>query len=325
MTLNRLSGLWVSPRTFRRAALASVVALALIVITGAAVRLSGSGLGCPDWPSCYAHRLGATWSFHPLVEFGNRLIVIAVSILVTGLALGSLLRRPFRADLCWLAFGLVVGVLGQAVLGGLVVVFKLAPGLVMAHFAFSILVLGDAVVLHRRAGQPRARARAMVGRNLVVASRLMLGGLALVILAGTATTGSGPHAGNAGAKRLPFAFHAAAELHSTLAVGLIGLMIGIVIAAHQAGTPAPVQRRARALIALMAAQGAIGYTQYFLRVPAAVVEVHIVGVTVLWIAAQRFYLGLFVHRAPALAEELPPDPAPVPGSLPAPGYATSPS
>ncbi len=302
--LNRLSGLRISPRVFRVAAAASVVALALIIITGAAVRLTGSGLGCPDWPSCYQHQLTATWSFHPMVEFANRLIVIAVSVLVILVALGSVLRRPFRSDLCWLAFGLVAGVVGQAVLGGLVVIFKLAPGLVMAHFAFSIAVLADAVVLHRRAGEHRAPARAMVGRQVLWATRLMLVMLGVVIVAGTATTGSGPHAGNAGARRLPIAFHSAAELHATLAVGLIGLTVGIVIAAHQAGTPVGVQRRARALIAVMAAQGAIGYSQYFLRVPEGVVELHIVGVTVLWIVAQRFYLGLFVRPAPVAASGL---------------------
>lgn len=273
------------------------MALALIIISGAAVRLTGSGLGCPDWPGCFQHQLTATWSFHPLVEFGNRLVIIAVTVLAAAAALGSVLRKPFRSDLCWLSFGLVAGVVGQAVLGGLVVIFKLAPGLVMAHFAFSILVLADAVVLYGRSGEQRVRARPMVGRHLVTAGRLMLALLAVVILAGTATTGSGPHAGNAGAKRLPFAFHAVAELHATLAVALIGFTVGIVVAAHQAGTPVGVQRRARLLIAVMAAQGAIGYTQYFLRVPAGVVEVHILGVTLLWIVAQRFYLGLFYRPA----------------------------
>lgn len=274
-----------------------LVAVALIIVSGAAVRLTGSGLGCPDWPGCFQRQLTASWSFHPMVEFANRLVIVAVSVLVVGVAAGSLLRRPLRPDLCWLSFGLVAGVVAQAVMGGMVVLFKLAPGLVMAHFALSIAVLADAVVLHRRAGQQRVRATAMVGRHLLAAGRLMLAGLAVVILAGTAATGAGPHAGNAGARRLPIAFQSVAELHATLAVGLIGLTIGVVVAAHQAGTPAGVQRRARLLIAVMAAQGAIGYTQYFLRVPAGVVEVHIVGVTLLWIVAQRFYLGLFYRPA----------------------------
>jgi cytochrome c oxidase assembly protein subunit 15 len=319
--LNRLAGFRVSPRVFRRAALVSVVALALVIVTGAAVRLTGSGLGCPDWPSCFQRRLTATWSFHPLVEFGNRLVVILVTVMVIGVALGSVLRKPFRSDLCWLAFGLVAGVVAQAVLGGLVVLFKLAPGLVMAHFALSIVVLADAVVLHRRAGEQRVPARAMVGRPLLVATRLMLALLGLVILAGTATTGSGPHAGNVGAKRLPIAFHSMTELHATLAVGLIGFTVGIVIAAHQVGIPVAVQRRARALVAVMAAQGVIGYTQYFLRVPAGVVELHIVGVTLLWMVAQRFYLGLFFRPALADVESAPV----VPHRIDVPGYAGTPS
>lgn len=283
----------IGPRAFRGISLAAMVAMALIIVTGAAVRLSGSGLGCPDWPGCFRHQLTASWSFHPLVEFGNRLVVVAVTIGVLAVAACSMLRRPFRSDLCWLSFGLVAGVVAQAVLGGMVVLFKLAPGLVMAHFALSIVVLADAVALYHRAAVQRVAATPMVGRHVVAAARLMLVGLGVVILAGTATTGAGPHAGNAGARRLPIAFHTVAELHSTLAVGLIGLTIGIVMAAHQAGNPAGVQRRARLLIAVMATQGVIGYTQYFLRVPAGLVEVHIVGVTLLWVVAQRFYLGLF--------------------------------
>ncbi len=240
--------------------------------------------------------------------------------MVIGMALASLLRKPFRSDLCWLAFGLVAGVVAQAVLGGMVVLFKLAPGLVMAHFALSIVVLADAVVLHRRAAEQRVPSRAMVGSPLIVATRLMVALLGLVILAGTATTGSGPHAGNAGAKRLPIAFKSVAELHATLAVGLIGLTVGIVIAAHQVGTPLAVQRRARALFAIMAAQGVIGYTQYFLRVPAGIVEIHIVGVTLLWIVAQRFYLGLFFRPALAAVE----DRLAIPDRIDVPGYAGTP-
>lgn len=275
----------------------SVVAYSLIIITGAAVRLTGSGLGCPDWPSCYQHQLVAGWAFHPMIEFTNRLITIWVGIVTAAAVLGALVRRPRRSDLTWLAFGLLAGYVGEAVLGGLTVLFKLAPPLVMAHFALSIAVLLDAMTLYRRAGQERVPATPVVGRHLVWSGRLMLAGLAFVIVAGTATTGSGPHAGNADAVRLPFPFHAVAEFHATVAMLLIGLTVGIAIAAHQSGLPLGVQRRARILVEVMVAQGVIGYTQYFLHVPAGVVELHIVGVTVLWIAALDFHCGLFCRPA----------------------------
>src|SRR5579875_1438503 len=285
------------PRLFRRLALMSVVALSLIIITGAAVRLTGSGLGCPDWPTCYQHRVVAAWAFHPMVEFTNRIITIWVVVVVALTTLAAALRRPFRSDLLWLSGGLVAGVVGQAVLGGLTVLFKLDPSLVMAHFALSIAILADAVVLLYRAAHERVPAQPMVGRQLVWAGRLMLGLLCLVILAGTATTGTGPHAGNAHARRLPFPFHATAEFHATLAVMLIGLTVGIVLAAHQSRMPLGVQRRSRLLLEVMALQGAIGYSQYFLHVPAGVVELHIIGVTLLWIVAVRFHLGLFARPA----------------------------
>ncbi|MGH9065733.1 MAG: COX15/CtaA family protein [Acidimicrobiales bacterium] len=285
------------PRAFRQVALVSMVALGLIIVTGAAVRLTGSGLGCPDWPSCYRHQLVAAVSFHPMVEFVNRLITIAVTVVVGLTVLGAVARRPFRSDLLWLSLGLLVGVLGQAVLGGLTVLFKLAPPLVMAHFSFSIAVLADAVVLYARAGQQRVPAQPMVSRSIVRLGRLMLVGLSFVVVAGTAATGSGPHAGNQHAKRLPFAFHATAEFHATVAMLLVGLTVGIVVAIHQSGVPPRVQRLGRLLLAVMVAQGMIGYSQYFLHVPAGVVELHIVGITVLWTVAVSFYLGLF-HRPP---------------------------
>ncbi|HZD65048.1 MAG TPA: COX15/CtaA family protein [Acidimicrobiales bacterium] len=292
------SRLRVSPRLFRRLATMSVVALSLIIVTGAAVRLTGSGLGCPDWPSCYQHHLAAAWSFHPMVEFTNRLITIWVVVVVTATTAAALLRRPRRADLVWLAAGELVGVLGQAVLGGLTVLFQLAPELVMAHFALSVAVLADAIALHRRSGLASTPPRAMVGRHLIWSGRLLLVGLSVVILAGTATTGSGPHAGSPQATRLPFAFRSVAEFHATLAMLLVGFVVGIVVAAYQAGVPEEVRKRAGVLLVAVVAQGIIGYSQYFLRVPAGIVELHIIGVTLLWIVAQRFHLGLF-HR-PAL-------------------------
>lgn len=299
----RLRSLRLSPAGYRRLTALTVVALALIILTGAAVRLTGSGLGCPDWPSCTARSVVAPLSFHPMVEFLNRLVTVVVTIAMVAAVAGALLRRPFRADLVRLSAWLVAGVVAQIVLGGLTVLYKLAPPFVMAHFLLSIALLGIALVLHRRAGQAPTEARSLVGPHLVWLSRLMVAGAAFVLAAGTAAAGAGPLSGSPHTERLPFRFQAAAEFHATSAVLLIGLTLGLVVAAHQRGTPPGVQGRARFLFLVMVAQGVIGYTQYFLKVPAGLVELHIAGATLLWMVALWFHLGLFVRPALRVAAE----------------------
>jgi cytochrome c oxidase assembly protein subunit 15 len=293
----------VSPRNFRRLATVALVAFAVIIVTGGAVRLTGSGLGCPDWPSCYEHGLTAQLSFHPMVEFVNRCITVVVTIAAALTFLGSLCRGPRRADLVWLSASLVAGIVGQIVLGGLVVLFHLNPYLVMAHLLFSLAIVVVAVVLVHRArlddavvarpGEP------VVGRELTVLSRLLMLALAVVIAAGTAVTGAGPHAGDpgAGVKRIPVAFRDVAELHSTLALFLVGMTIATLFALHQAKVPAVVLARARLLLEMMAVQGALGYTQYFLHDNALVVGFHIAGMTVLVVTGTSYYLSLTSHPA----------------------------
>jgi cytochrome c oxidase assembly protein subunit 15 len=279
--------------------LAAVIALSLIVVTGGAVRLTGSGLGCPDWPTCTGHRIVAAWSLHPMIEFTNRVITVAVTAAVVAAVIGALLRQPRRRDLVWLSSGLVAGVFAQVVLGGLTVLYKLDPPWVMAHFILSFAVLADAVVLHHRSGRPSTAPRPVVSRDLIRLGRLILVTLGVVVILGTAVTGSGPHSGDIHAKRLPFHFQGVAELHSSVVMLLVGLTIATLFALHQAHAPADVQRRARVVLAVIAAQAAIGYTQYFLRVPAALVALHLAGATALWIAVLRYNLGLFVRPAPA--------------------------
>lgn len=288
----------MSPSAFRRIALGAVAALSAIVVTGAAVRLTGSGLGCPDWPTCKGRQVVAAWSFHPMVEFANRIVIIVVTVGVVLVLLAALAHRPRRRDLVWLSAGLVVGVIADAVLGGLVVLLKLAPPLVMAHFLLSLVILADAVVLHRRAGQPDTAPRPVVGPDLIRLSRLILVVVAVVVALGTAVTGSGPHAGDIHAKRLAISFHGIAEVHSTAVMLLIGLTLASLFALHQAGAPAGVQGRGRILLEVMAAQAVIGYTQYFTRVPALLVGIHVAGATAVWVTALRFHLGLFARPAP---------------------------
>src|SRR4051794_34901721 len=152
----RMTGRTLSAAAYRRVTLFALVALGVIVVTGAAVRLTGSGLGCPEWPNCDTGHLSphGTTGYHGAVEYVNRLFTGLVSVLVIVAVLASLVREPRRRDLTWLSIGLVVGVVAQIVLGGLTVIYGLSPPWVMTHFLVSMLLVADAVVLHHRAGDP---------------------------------------------------------------------------------------------------------------------------------------------------------------------------
>jgi cytochrome c oxidase assembly protein subunit 15 len=197
-------------------------------------------------------------------------------------------------------------VLAQAVLGGIVVYTKLNPYLVMVHFFATMLLLVDAVVLVHRSTRDYSpgSAHLLVPRPLLRLYYGLLALLAVVIAAGTAVTGAGPHAGDSSgqqvAKRIPIALRDMAELHSSLALLLIGVTIGIVVALHMVDVPERVRRSARILMAVMVAQAAVGYTQYFTHLPALLVEVHLLGATVLVLGAMQTFLACTYHAPEAL-------------------------
>ena len=289
----------VSPEWFRRIVGATALSYALLVLTGGAVRLTGSGLGCPDWPSCERHQLTPQLSFHPWVEFGNRLITIAVSVLSIVLFLAALSLRKTRRELLPLSVAILAGLIAQIVLGGLVVLFKLNPYLVALHFVLTLGVLACAIVLFHQTRTGRGAKAPLVGSALLNLSRLVLLVLTGLVSLGTIVTGAGPHAGSNGTQhipRIPIAFRDIAEAHSTVALFLIGVVLAMLFALHEAHAPAASQRRARVLFELLALQGVIGYTQYFLHDAAGVVEIHLAGVTAAWSAAVAYYLSLFERQ-----------------------------
>jgi cytochrome c oxidase assembly protein subunit 15 len=294
------------PRIVRAVSLAAVVGYALLVVSGGAVRLTGSGLGCPDWPSCYQHRITAAVSFHPMVEFLNRLVTVGVSVVSVAAFLAAVTRSPRRRDISWPAAGLLAGLAAQIILGGAVVLLKLNPYLVAFHFLLTIIVLGDAVLLFHRStisdSVASTPSRHLVGNDLRLLAGVLLGALAVVSTAGTFVTGTGPHAGGPGAKRIPFAFRSVAELHSSLAWMLLGLAVASLLAFRHGGAPVPTMRRVRLFFELVMVQGALGYTQYFLHDAAAIVELHLAGVTALWLAAMGLWLSLHGHPEPAVVE-----------------------
>jgi len=288
----------LSPRAYQRITLVALVALAFIVVTGAGVRLTGSGLGCPNWPTCDDGRIVAPLEYHAMVEFVNRMVTGLVSLAVMLAVLGSLVRTPRRRDLTWLSLGLVAGVLGQIVLGGLVVLFHLFPPLVMGHFVLSMVLLLNATVLHHRAGIPDDSTRVpAVAEEHLTLGRLLVVAAGIAILLGTVVTGSGPHAGSHDGElveRLPFDVGDVARLHSISVLLFGALALYLVRSLRLAGAPAAVVGRAQVLLVVLVAQAGVGYAQYFLGVPALLVALHILGAVAVWIAVLRLVLSLRV-------------------------------
>ena len=305
----------LSPWAYRRITLLALLALAFIVVTGGAVRITGSGLGCPDWPTCAKGRIVAERSFHPMVEFVNRVITGVVSLAVILAVLGSVIRRPRRRDLIVLSLGLVLGIVAQIVLGGATVKHHLAPPYVMAHFLLSLLIVWDATVLHHRAGEERGAARPVVPPDLLAMARLIVVSAALAIFIGTVVTGAGPHAGDSKARRLDLNVADVARFHGISVMLLLAITVVTLWRLRRVGAPQDAVRRGDVLLAVLVGQAAVGYTQYFTGVPALLVGIHIAGATAVWVAALRFNLGL-VRRA-----SVHPPPIGTAGDTGAPAYA----
>jgi heme a synthase len=285
-------------------AVVSVWALALTIISGAAVRLTGSGLGCPDWPSCTTRSVVAPLQVHAWIEFGNRLINAFVTVASLAALAAALCRSPKRRDLTLLSVGLVAGLVAEVILGGLVVEFKLAPALVSAHFLLGLVVLADAVVLSYRAGLPddpvlkgQPSPVPLVGRTQVVLSRVMLVALGVVVVLGTVVTSTGPHGGSPDAPRFHLSLHRVAQLHGTSAEIFLAITILTLWSLGRSGAPRSVMRRAQIVLIALAAQAVVGYTQYLNGDPVAMVAVHVAGASVLVITVIRFYLGLWAYPA----------------------------
>lgn len=299
----------ISPAAYRRITLGALVALAVIIVTGAAVRLTGSGMGCPTWPQCEPGSLvprGET-GHHGWIEYGNRLFTGVVSVAVILAVLGSLARTPRRRDLTRWSLGLVAGVVAQALLGAIVVRTHVSPPTVMAHFLLSAVLVWNAVVLHHKAGEPvGGPRRARVEPGLLRAGRWLTVAAGVVIVSGTFVTGAGPHGGDDAAERLPFAVSSVAAVHGTA----VWVFLAVTLLAYRASRrtgDTEIQSRIHVLLGLIAAQATIGYVQYFSGVPELLVGAHVLGSVLVWIAALRVRLALTIPD-PGLA---PVDPEPV--------------
>ena len=294
--------------TYRRITEVALVLLVAIVVTGAGVRLTGSGLGCTDWPRCTDTTFTPSSDLHARIEFANRLITGLVSAAVAAAVLGSLRLRPRRRDLVWLSWGLVAGVVGQIVLGGLVVLSHLNPWLVQGHFVLSMVLVGNAMVLRHRAGRPAGhRSRPTVTPALARWGWAVVGLAVVVLLTGTLVTGSGPHSGHQEAEpgagldaqleaarevqRLPLAVHDAARVHGLTMIVFLGAVVWVLVQLrrHHHGHE-PLRRAGSWLLTVLLLQGALGYTQYFSGVPPMLVATHILGASLVWVAALHLLL-----------------------------------
>ncbi len=291
----------MTPRQYAYTAYVALGALTLIVLSGAAVRLTGSGLGCPDWPRCYGHAYPPL-NTHAVIEFSNRMITVPVSLAAGAAWLFALRRRPYRRDLMWLGALLPLGVVGQAVLGGFTVRGALDYGWVMGHFALSMLIIVAAAVLAWRAGEPAALRETVAAeakaaappadRTLILAIRGLVAWGALTIFAGTAATAAGPHAGGSPGQRInrlsfdgrgtmDFVIHRHGEI--ALVFGLAAVAIWWIARRRHAGQV--VQRSLTVLCVLLALQGAVGLDQYKTHLPTELVWVHVALACGAWLAA----------------------------------------
>ena len=276
----RLPG-WLSAPSrclVQRLAVASLVANIAIVVTGGAVRLTGSGLGCPEWPRCSASSFVAERSLgvHGAIEFGNRLFTLVLALVAVATFAVVWRYRPARRSWRLLAGLLLLGIPAQALLGGVTVLTGLNPWFVALHLLLSMALIGVAVALVLFVGRDGQPVSPPVGRAPVLLVRLTFAAAWLVLYAGTVVTGSGPHAGDRAAPRTGLDPAAVSQLHANLVFLLIGLTAGSLFALRAAGA-ARAARAASWLLGIELAQGVVGFVQYFTDLPVLLVGLHLLG------------------------------------------------
>jgi cytochrome c oxidase assembly protein subunit 15 len=281
----------LTPEQYARVAFWALLMLMGIVLTGAGVRLTGSGLGCPDWPQCHGG-IAPPLQTHAVIEYGNRILSGLVGITAAAAGLLAFRRRPFRRDLAAIGLLLPLGVLGQAVLGGFTVKHHLAPGFVMGHYALSMLLLTASVtLLWRSRHEPGSRPRS-TDRLAVWSVRALVPIGAVTVFLGTAVTASGPHAGGAGTgdvidrlewrgdDTLSWIVHQHGRAATILGFGAVAVWILL----KRRGTYGRALRSMTLLCCMLAAQGAIGLIQYQLELPSEIVWVHVGLAAFIWVS-----------------------------------------
>jgi len=289
-----LASFWYpSARAMRGWAIASLIANIGIVVTGGAVRLTESGLGCPTWPRCTDEDsvVRPEAGLHGVIEFGNRMLTFVVGAVVVFTLIAAWRYRPARRSLRGYAAALALGVPAQAVIGGVTVLTDLNPWVVALHLLCSLVLVGLAVALIRRVGEGDGPVQPVVARPLRTLAFVVLAVTGLVVYLGTVVTGSGPHSGDAGAVRTGLDPEAVSQLHADAVMLLIGLTIGLLVGLRATGAPDRSVRAAGLLLAVELGQGAIGFTQYATDLPEVLVGIHVLGAAVTVAAATNLVLA----------------------------------
>ncbi|MEB8341241.1 COX15/CtaA family protein [Streptomyces endophyticus] len=293
-------------RTVQRAAMSAVVMTVLIVCTGGAVRLTGSGLGCPTWPKCTDQSLTATseMGFHGAIEFGNRMLTYVLCAAVGWAIIAARSQKPWRRTVTRLGWAQFWIVMGNAVLGGIVVLVGLNPYTVAAHFVLTTALLTVAVVMWQRTREGDGEPRPLVGKAIKQLVWALVAAAALLILVGTVVTGAGPHAGDSSdVHRMPLDWETVSKVHAVLAWIVVTLTFALWFVLKAVDAPKGPLHRTRDLFLILLAQGVIGYVQYFTDLPEVLVGLHMLGSALVWIGVLRVVLAL--RERPVAEPDLP--------------------
>ena len=283
--------LTMSLRRYRQIAILTVAGVCFLTVAGAVVRLTGSGLGCDDWPNCNDERFIDVSSGHAAIEQINRLVSGLVGIPTLLMAIGAFRVRPARRGLKVPSLVVLATILGNGVVGGLAVRGDLHPFLVQSHFLLAMLSIGFGLVAIHRARPEPVVARSSIGVTpLVTALMLGLGVLVAASLAtGTVVTGAGPHAGDETARRYGFDISTVAEIHSvTVWIAVASFLALVVVLRRDRALFDRLSRNISTWMFVAVVQGGIGYLQYFNDVPATLVAAHVAGATALWVVTVQF-------------------------------------
>jgi cytochrome c oxidase assembly protein subunit 15 len=295
-----------NPRTVQRAALAALVMAVVIVVTGGAVRLTGSGLGCPTWPKCTDDSLTTTsaMGFHGVIEFGNRMLTYVLCAAVGWAIIAARSQKPWRRGLTRLGWAQFWIVMSNAILGGIVVLVGLNPYTVAAHFLLSTALITVATLMWQRTREGDAEPRPLVGKSVQQLVWFLVAAAVLLIAVGTVVTGAGPHAGDSSeVDRMHVNWENVAKLHAVLAWIVVTLTFALWFVLKAVDAPEGPRNRTRDLVLVLLSQGVIGYVQYFTDLPEALVGLHMLGSCLVWIGVLRVLLAL--RERPDVLADLP--------------------
>ncbi|MGC5166020.1 COX15/CtaA family protein [Luteimicrobium sp. DT211] len=271
--LDRL-GAWARP-----ALIANLVGQIAIIVTGGFVRLTGSGLGCETWPECHPGSFTpvrhAETGYHQAIEFGNRMVTIVLCVIAAYVAVVVWRRRDRARSVRWLGLAPLLGVVAQAVIGGIVVLFDLPPTLVGVHLLVSMTLVWLSMLLLVRWGEADTPPHRVVDPGTWNLSRALGLVLVPVLVLGVVVTGSGPHGGDdVHADRLSFDPEVVARAHAGVVWVFVALLAWLLWRTHRFPTPQRVRRALLVVLGLVVVQGVVGYVQYFSGLPIGLVAVH---------------------------------------------------